>query len=655
MPDEHTPISTTTQRRLGGRYVLLEEVGRGGMAIVHRAHDEVLDRPVAVKLLHPHLAFDDAFLDRFRREARAAGALSHPNIVAVHDWGESADGAFLVLQLVDGLSLRDLLRARERLTPNEALAIIGPAAAGLGAAHAAGLVHRDVKPENLLIGRDGTVRVTDFGLARAAASATTTFGPDVLVGSPHYLSPEAVHGEPLDPRADVYALGVVLFECLTGRPPHEGESPMATAVAHTARAVPAPSSVRADLDPEIDEVVLRATARDRAARYPDTASLARALILAVPGPAAPVPVPTEVTRPAEDAPDPGDTAVVPITDTATAVVSIPDSATEVLGAEPPAPPPPPIDEEDTTPLDRRRRRRWPLLLALLIALIAGSAVGGYLLWDRVLAPVTPIPSVLGADEASAVEQLERVGFEVEIADEGEHALSVPDGHVLTQEPEGTARAGTTVELVLSAGPRPVEVPSVAGETASDAVALLEAADLSPLETETHHDSVPEGRVITTDPASGAVVDEASEVEVLVSLGPAPIAIPDVTEEPVGEARALLEDLGLELEVVERRHDDDVPADRIIDQEPAGSEELLPGGVVRVVVSDGPEPIELPNVRGQRVGEAVETLEALGLDVEVERRGGFSAFFNPDQVYDQDPGPGSTRLPGETVVLYAYEG
>jgi eukaryotic-like serine/threonine-protein kinase len=231
----------TVAGRVGDRYVLRGELGRGGMATVHRALDDVLEREVAVKLLHAHLADDPAFLDRFRREARAAAALDHPNVVAVHDWGETDEGAYLVLQLVEGPSLRDVLRRHGRLDPGESLAVLGPAARGLGAAHAAGLVHRDVKPENLLLGRDGTVRVTDFGLARAAASATSTFGADVLVGSPHYLSPEAVRGRPLDPRADVYALGVVLFECLTGRPPHEGESPFATAVQHTSRRVPPPS------------------------------------------------------------------------------------------------------------------------------------------------------------------------------------------------------------------------------------------------------------------------------------------------------------------------------------------------------------------------------------------------------------------------------
>jgi eukaryotic-like serine/threonine-protein kinase len=179
----------TVPPRIGGRYVLRGELGRGGMATVHRAVDEVLEREVAIKLLHAHLADDPAFLDRFRREARAAAALDHPNVVAVHDWGETDEGAYLVLQLVEGPSLREVLRRHRRLTAGEALRVLAPAASGLGAAHAAGLVHRDVKPENLLLGRDGTVRVTDFGLARAAASATSTFGADVLVGSPHYLSP----------------------------------------------------------------------------------------------------------------------------------------------------------------------------------------------------------------------------------------------------------------------------------------------------------------------------------------------------------------------------------------------------------------------------------------------------------------------------------
>lgn len=678
MSEQQGTSSAATQHRLGGRYVLREEVGRGGMAVVHRAHDTVLDREVAAKLLHPHLATDPSFLARFRREARAAAALTHPNIVAVHDWGEHEEGAFLILQLVEGVSLRDVLRVRGRLTPEEALAVLVPAAAGLQAAHDAGLVHRDIKPENLLIGRDGSVRVTDFGLARAAADATATFGPEVLVGSPHYLAPEAVQGAAVDGRADVYALGILLFECMTGSPPHSGETPFSTAVAHVERAVPPPSSLGYELDPALDALVLASTARQPSERTRSAAAFAHGLRAAVgdtPGllpqvtdvltmsvpprppvePAAPTP-PLGTNAPP---PAPGHTVVVPVAEVQTQLVDTQDAT----GAPPepptePGPSRPPGSTASTEAEPRRRpgrrRRRWPWVVLLLTALIGGSALGGYLLWDRVLAPVTPVPSVLGAPGANAEEQLERAGFVPQILDRTVHDLGVPEGHVLTQEPHGDARLGTEVRLVLSAGPRQVMVPEVDGAPVDDAVATLTAADLGTAVTERHHERVPQGRVISTDPPPGEEVDEGTEVAVTVSLGPTPIAVPELVGSGLAEARTLVRDAGLELVISERRHDAAAPVDQVLAQDPAPRDTRYAGDVVEVVVSDGPAPVALPNVRGERVADAVAALEALGLDVEVERRGGFSAFFNPDRVYDQDPGPGSSRLPGDTVVLYAYE-
>ncbi len=678
MGEERATSSAATQHRLGGRYVLREEVGRGGMAVVHRAHDTVLDREVAAKLLHPHLATDPSFLARFRREARAAAALTHPNIVAVHDWGEHEEGAFLILQLVEGVSLRDVLRVRGRLSPEETVAVLVPAAAGLQAAHDAGLVHRDIKPENLLIGRDGSVRVTDFGLARAAADATATVGPEVLVGSPHYLAPEAVQGAAIDGRADVYALGILLFECLTGAPPHSGETPFSTAVAHVERAVPSPSSLGYEVDPALDALVLAATARRPTERTRSAAAFAQGLRAAVgdtpwqlprvsdvPAPSAPPGPPVHPAAPTPPLgtsgppPAPGHTVVVPVAEVPTQLVDDTDAAGDAPGsAVEPGPPRPPGSHPspDVAPGRRRgrRRRRWPWVVLLLTALIGGSAVGGYLLWDRVLAPITPIPSVLGAPGSNAVEQLERAGFAPEILDRTVHDLGVPEGHVLTQEPQGDARLGTLVRLVLSAGPRQVLVPEVDGEAADDAVASLAAADLGAAITEVHHEQVPEGRVIGTDPPAGVEVDEGTEVAVTVSLGPTPIPVPELVGVPLAEARALVRDAGLELTVTERRYDAGAPVDQVLAQEPAPGATRHAGDVVEVVVSDGPAPVVLPNVRGQRVAEAVAALEALGLEVEVERRGGFSAFFNPDRVYDQDPGPGSSRLPGDTVLLYAYE-
>jgi eukaryotic-like serine/threonine-protein kinase len=665
----------TVPRRVGDRYLLRGELGRGGMATVHRAFDEVLEREVAVKLLHAHLANDPAFLDRFRREARAAAALGHPNVVAVHDWGETDEGAYLVLQLIEGPSLREVLRRRERLTAGETLAVLAPAAAGLGAAHAAGLVHRDVKPENLLLGRDGTVRVTDFGLARAAASATSTFGADVLVGSPHYLSPEAVRGLPLDPRADVYALGVVLFECLTGRPPHEGESPFATAVQHTSRRVPPPSSLVDGIRPGLDELVVAATAHDRDDRPDDGLDLAQALVRAIPEGATPIDL-DDLIR---------DTIVVPRTldgldgerggDEGTSphgrgTWSIPpDGATTAVVGHDQGPPPPDHlfpdrardryaeDDDRDGPAhgdDRPRRRGWLLGLLVVLGLLAASAAGGYLLWDRVLAPLTPIPPVEGAAGDVAADRLEEAGFEVRVTNERPHDLSVPADHVLAQTPTGEARRGTRVLLTLSAGPRQVEVPDVVGDVAEAALAAITEAGLEPTAVEEYDEEVAVGLVVASDPAPGVTVPETSLVTLVVSRGPRPVPVADVRGSSLDEATAALREDGLEVEVSARPFDEEVAAGTVIGQDPDPGTSLFSGDTVSLVVSRGPEPITVPNLRGQRTGDAVAELEGLGFRVEVERRGGFGAFLNPDRVFDQDPAPDTSRRRGDTITLYAYE-
>lgn len=656
--------------RVGGRYVLGDELGRGGMATVHRARDEVLDREVAVKLAHRHLAGDDAFLDRFRREARAAAALDHPNVVAVHDWGEDADGAFLVLQLVAGPSLRRVLRDRRHLTPGEAVAILVPAARGLGAAHDAGLVHRDVKPENLLLGLDGTVRVTDFGLARAVASATATFGTDMLVGSPHYLAPEAVRGEPLDPRADVYGLGVVLSEVLVGHPPFEGESPLATAVQHTSRRVPPPSQLVDGVPPGVDAVVRRATAPDPGDRYADARAFAAALEDAVPAQGATVAGVLASLTSSPVSETAGGTTRIPLESAETTVSARTDAplwedddadAAE-LGAGGPALDPDddeelPSDDEGWDAVDAgdgRRGRRWPLAVLLTVLLLAASAAGGYLVYDRLLAPVTDVPDVLRVSVEDASERLVAAGFEVAVAEDRPFDLEVPADHVLEQSPAGQARAGTTVTVTVSAGPRPVELPDVAGRDADDAEAVLQAAGVEVERERRFDDQVDEGRAIATEPAAGATVDEASTVTLVVSRGPRPVEVVDVRGRPLAEAEAALQDAGLQTEVVDRIFSSDVPEGAVVGQSP-GSGEVPPGSTVELTVSDGPEPVEVPSVRGQPRDEAVAQLEALGFAVEVEERGGFGAFLNPGQVFDQDPGPGASRRPGDTVTVFAYRG
>jgi eukaryotic-like serine/threonine-protein kinase len=715
-----TTAGLPTPTRVGGRYVLRGVLGRGGMATVHRARDEVLDRDVAVKLLHAHLASDPAFLDRFRREARAAAALSHPNVVAVHDWGETEDGPFLVLQLIDGPSLRGVLRHRRRLHAEEAVSVLGPAAAGLGAAHTAGLVHRDVKPENLLLGLDGTVRVTDFGLARAAASATSTFGTDVLVGSPHYLSPEAVRGQPLDPTADVYALGVVLFEVLTGRPPFEADSPFATAVQHTANRVPAPSSIVATVPTALDEVVRRATDPDRRARYADADAFRAALTAAVPPSAAPLPAlfADDASVPAfgDPAPSRGTAVLGPEAHDTTVAGAQPlddeppgddrpSIAWDADGAQlwpppvaPPPPPPPgppdardvldgtagdhadpvawleamhgPYDEaaelrdhdappgrdgrDDHVVTGRGRRRRWPLVLLLLATLVAASVAGGYLLWDRVLAPIVAIPAVAEAPVDAAVDALEAAGFSVRVDGDRPNSLEVPADHILSQDPTGEARQGATVTLVVSAGPRQLPVPDVSDGDVGDAEdAIVDAGLVLGDVGRAYDEEVPSGRVLSSDPPAGEVVDETTTVDLVVSRGPAPREVPDLRSLTLSEAQDALRAVGLQGEVIGREHSD-VSEGQVIAQSPGRGNEVERGATVGLTLSDGPSPVTVPNVRGQLRDEAVETLEDLGFEVAIETRGGVGAFLNPGRVFEQDPGPNAELLPGDRVLLYVYE-
>lgn len=613
---------TTTPTVLDGRYRLLAQLAVGGTSTVHLAEDTVLNRTVAVKVLHPHLANDPAVVDRFQREALAAARLSHPHVVTMFD--VARDGAYLVMEHVDGPSLRDVLRLRGRMRPAEALAILGPVAAGLSAAHAAGLVHRDVKPENVLTGADGRVRIGDFGLARDAASASTTFGPDMFAGSPSYASPEAVRGDVLDARSDVYALGIMLYECLTGVAPFRADTPFATAMLHTTDRVPAPSDRTAGIPSEVDEVVLTATAPDPDDRYEDAAAFAAALQAALPD----GPVAVDLRDGSRD----------------TVVIPVDASETVVTGAA----------SSSATPrrtgrgLGAALRRRWLVLVAVAAVLLAG---GGWLAWDQVVAPVTAVPADLVGAEADAAEaELTDAGFVVVVADERVNSLDVPAGRVVSLDPSDEARKGETVTLVLSAGPRQVDVPQVAGALEEEALVELDEAGFATTVERTFSEQVEAGRVVGTSPDPGTTVDEGSEVTVTVSKGRQPIDVPEVVGVPEGDARRQLEDLGLAPEVTGSAYSDDVPAGAVLAQSHGPQDgPLFRGDVVELTVSDGPEPFELPNVRELPEAEAVRQLENLGLNVEVRY---VDALFGigAGRVGQQSPSGGSQVVRGDTVEL-----
>lgn len=623
-----TPVSTRTL--LGGRYRLRRELARGGMATVYLATDEVLERDVAVKLLHPHLADDATFEERFLREARAAAALSHPSCVAVYDWGrdDDEDAGYLVMELVDGPSLRDVLRQHDRLTPAEASAILAPAAAGIAAAHARGLVHRDVKPENILLSSSGQVKVADFGLARAAAATTQTFGAGSIVGSPHYLAPEAVEGQPLDARADVYALGIVLYECLVGRPPFEGDTPVATAMRHTAGRVPAPSD-HVDVPAEVDELVLRATEVDPGDRFEDAAAFERALRAAVP---------------------PGD---LPSRPPAAATVVIPTETSETVVSRPAPPerPAPPRPRRTAAQRARTRRRVRRVLVPMVI--IALLIAGGALAYTQLIAPLADVPDVNEMPREQAVQVLRDAGFTPEGASATEFSTEVPKGHVVSHQPVRRSRVGDTITLVLSGGPPPVRggIPDVRGDPVDAAVDELRDAGLEPQVTEAFSEEVEAGRVIATEPGPGADVLVGDEVTVIVSQGREPIEVPDVVGEGRQDAEAILEEAELRAEVVDEVYSDTAPAGTVVSQDPDGGATLHRGDTVSLVVSAGSEPFPMPDVQGEERDAAVKTLRELGLEVDVYEVQG---FFKPEgRVARQEPAPGTTVRRGERVAIYVW--
>jgi beta-lactam-binding protein with PASTA domain/tRNA A-37 threonylcarbamoyl transferase component Bud32 len=633
VPETSPPIHDADV--IGGRYRLLDEIGRGGMATVLRARDEVLGRDVALKMLHDHLADDDAFIDRFRREARSAAALSHPNVVALYDWGEGDDGSYMVLELVDGMSLRDVIRIRGRVAPAEALALLGPAAAGLHAAHRAGLVHRDVKPENVLLADDGTVKVTDFGLARAAASSTQTFGADVIVGSPHYLCPEAVDGQPLDARADVYALGVLLYEVLVGRPPFEGDSPLATALQHTTNTVPRPSGQVSGISADVDQVVRTATARDPDERYPDAGAFAEALALAVP----------EGPSPVDLRDGQRNTVVLPVdaTDTLIATGSGADgSATRATSR----------DEATGTGNDTARPRRRGRRLLFVLLLLTAAALGGLAAWDQVIAPITSVPSVVGDSEADATAQLEEAGFAVEVTSSRAFDVEIPVGHVVRQDPVAEARRGATVQLTLSAGPAQVDVPELRDTDQAAAEERLDGLGLTSDVELVFDEEVEAGRVVATEPTSGTVVDEGSQVLLRVSQGRRPIEVPSLAGMAASDAFAALEELGLTPREADRVYHAEVPEGAVISTSPGAGERLFQGDEVELVISRGAEPFPMPDVRDGSEEEARATLEALGLEVRVEYVD--TVFvFRSGNVDEQDPAPGKLVREGDTVTIYVW--
>lgn len=559
-------------KRLAHRYDILRRIGEGGMAIVYKAHDTLLDRPVAVKVLRPELARDEEFVRRFRREARAAASLSHPNIVAIYDVGRHQGCDYIVMEYVEGRTLKDKIRREAPLPVAVAVSLARQILQALDHAHRHGIIHRDIKPQNILLTRSGQVKLTDLGIARATGSWTLVESRAVL-GTAHYISPEQACGRHTGVQSDLYSLGIVLYEMLTGRLPFDGESPVAVAMKHVQEPPPSPRRYNPAVPAALEAIVLKAIEKDPARRYASAGEfledLARYRVLS----------PAAVAAGGDDAAPTLRLDPLPV-----------PHAGEAAAAEPEPPVP-------AAPAARRHpprvRRRWPPWLAwsaVLLAVFAAAGGAAYALSLWLNPPVFTLPDLRGRSLEEARRLLAGHGVRVEVVSRVHHP-EAPAGTVVAQEPGAgePVRAGAAVAVTLSEGPQriPGGMPDLRGLEAREAELRLRALQLQPETVELASEEVPAGRVVEHDPPPGAEVAAGSRVRLFVSSGPPSpvVAMPDLRGRSLDEARQAVADLGLVLRTVASEVSD-YPANQVARQAPAPGSLVRRGDAVDLTVSSG---------------------------------------------------------------------
>jgi beta-lactam-binding protein with PASTA domain/serine/threonine protein kinase len=671
-------------RLLDGRYLVGPRIARGGMATVYEATDTRLDRTVAVKVMHAGLGEGDEFSRRFRREAQAAARLAHHNVVAVFDQGDDDGTLFLVMENVPGITLRDLIRSEAPMPPVKALTVIEPVLSALAAAHRSGMIHRDVKPENVLLADDGRVKVADFGLARAINADTQHTNTGVLIGTVSYLSPELVVAGTADARADVYAAGVILYEMLTGQKPHQAESPIQVAYKHVHEDIPAPSARVPGLPAYVDALVARATARDTSLRPTDAGVLlhqVRRVRNALENGVTDDPeltadlLPSRVFRPDpfEDTAGQMPRSIIDPSEAETDRWAAVHSATGRSLDEASADDVYDQEREHTSniatapaaftgggggsgralgrpvgvqplPPRPRRSKRGPITLAVLLVIALLVGLGG---WYLGFARYTTTPGVINLTESDARAKVQEIGLTFKVKGEG-YSETVPKGAVVSTDPTAGSRIlkDGTVRAVISRGPERHSVPSVKGRTLDTAQRMLQDAKLSYGQPVLKYsETVRKGRVIASDPKPGTELRRDAAVDLVVSRGPRPIKVPDFTGKSAKAAEKALTKLKLQVDT-SSSYDDEVAKGKVISQDPSHGT-LFKGDTVTLDVSKGPHLVDVPSVRGQALATATKTLEDLGFKVQVDKS---DLYVNLNVVVSQLPNGGAKAPSGSTITL-----
>jgi len=614
---------------LDSRYRIDELIARGGMATVYRATDTRLGRIVALKILAGTLAADTAFVERFIREARAAAALTHPNVVAVHDQGVWNEFPFLIMEHVTGHTVRQALQQHGPFTSAHALEIVQSVLLGLSAAHDAGFVHRDIKPENILITPDGHVKVTDFGLARVmdAAPIDTTTGA-VLLGTMAYLSPEQVQQHQLDQRSDVYSTGIMLFELLTGSVPFTGSSALDVAFMHVNKEVPPPSALQPDIPPAVDHLVLTATRKSPNDRFQSARSFHEAIVRA-----------TFAVPPAEAL-----TAVLPLFNT---LILDPSQHTGMIGERPTidaAQPAVATSGVQSSTTQRNTRRRRALIAIASVLIIGGLGAAASIFLRQI-----PVPDVTGFSAAKATSILDDAGLKTKTVRDFSETVSI--GTVIQTVPLANAkiRSGGSVTICVSKGKERYIIPQgVVGADPNAAQTLLANLTLTVANTlQTYSDHVPIGRVVRTVPSIGSQVKRQTPITLVVSKGPAPVLVPLLNGQTVAKATTVLSKIGLKLDVADEIFDDASVAGQIISTNPVAGAQVKKGTTLKVTVSKGPSLIPVPNVVGMGADQAEATLIAAGFKVIKHNRLGVVVF---NSVYSQNPPSGSSAPRGSSITI-----